>query len=519
MGWFSRKKKRRNPPPDSGAYPSARWAEEEDLEAIGAFEPEGIPIGYFEGRQFYDGAPRSDKETKPHRTIIGDTGSWKTSGLYIPWALSLKDYNIIAVDTAGDYASTILRYRSTLGHSYVVDPSGMTDEMDIGSSIRALWSPTADFLCVGNPLIFPSRAERVTSFTSRSHRGGGDNAAFFTSLSQRGIQGTMMAQALHAPKHATLPDIIKLFNNDFFAWVRWLFRENDVDPVVRDLLNPFHIPEARQYELKSILDVINTVASDTKWISNAAISRSLRGSDFSYAPPTDDVFTVTLCAPLHLLADGFDRLIAMHLGCAATQLQAKRRAKGTIIICDELAQYCSDAVAETISRLFATGRKYNCRVFISVTSLGQLKQCFRHGTYNDVLGNSGVIHVMHAADPDTTTFLKELSGQKIAYSRSSTRGSSDGKNTSSQTTSPHEVPVLRAHEARGVSSRSQIVVFDQCPHLIFAEKERYFENPELNARAGKNPFAKKQPPELPAKTRKARRKKVDEVAILKKVWG
>jgi type IV secretory pathway TraG/TraD family ATPase VirD4 len=372
MGWFTRKKPNR--PPDNGAYPNARWGDKDDLDGIGAFEPKGLPIGYFEGTEFYDGAPLSDKETKPHRTIIGDTGSWKTTGLYVPLALhdATKDFNLIGVDTAGDYSSLILPWRSKLGRSYVVDPSNMLDEIDIGSSVRAQWSPTADFLNATDPLELPSRAETVTAFTSRSHRGNSETATFFSSLSQRAIQGAIMAQALHAPKNATLPDIIKLFNGDFLGWVRWLFKEKDIAPAIRDLLHPFHVPEKRQFEQKSIIDVIHTVSSETKWILNAAIARSLSGSDFSYAPSTDDVFTVTLCAPLHLLADGYDRFLAMHLGCAATQLQSKRRAKGTIIICDELAQYCSDAISETIARLFATGRKYKCRIFIAVTSLSQL---------------------------------------------------------------------------------------------------------------------------------------------------
>ena len=490
MGLFFGEKKKapRFTPPDSGANPNARWARRWDLENIAegranAFEPFGLPVGEFEGQTFYDSGI-----LKTHRTIFGGSGSGKTS-LYAKILLSdqARDKNVITVALAEDLPAITLPWRSKVSDSYVVDPSGMLADagVDIGDSELARWGPHADYLSVSKPKIFPSRAEGLTSYLSRDD----GREKFFLPMSQRVIQGVTMAKAIHDPQHATLPDIIKIFNGDFFGWVRWAF-EQDLDPRVRDLLHPFHLPKGKEFDVRSIFDCINTVAAETKWLLNAAIANSVSGSDYSYTPPEKYPQTITLCAPLSQLKNGYDRLLAMHIGCATDQIQAQPNKRGTIIICDELARYCTDEIAKSLSRLFSTARKYNCSVMVSATSLGQLEsECFRHGTHHDVIGNSSVIHYLNVSDAQTTTDIKNSAGDRIAYTQSRTSGTSaDGKSTSSTTINPKEVPLIRQTEVRSVSTECQIVKMDGCAPLIFAEKRGPWDIPELKERSGKNPF-------------------------------
>jgi type IV secretory pathway TraG/TraD family ATPase VirD4 len=509
MGWF--KKKHR--PPDSGAYPTSRWANLDDLKSLdegreNAFEPNGgLPVGHIDDREFYDPGV-----FKRHRAIFGTTGSGK-SNLYTKLCLSnaAKEYNIIAVDTAGDLSANILKWRSMVSRCFAVDPSGLLRGVNIGKTKLARWSATADYLRDGSK-ISSSRAERLASYISRNH----ERDRFFSLLSQRGIQGGIMAKAIHDPNHATLPEIMKLYDEDFFEWVRWLFRQRNIDPRVLRLLKTFLLPKGKEFEIRSLFDVITTVASETKWLLNEEIEDSYSGHDFSFAP-TDDTYTVMLCAPLNKMADGQSRSLPIQLGCAIDQIQTKSNAKGTIVIADELPWYCSDAVADSLRRLFATGRKYGVCAMVSATSLSQLsKECFKNGTHNDVLGNCSVLHYLNLTDLETTDFVKTLSGERVAYSQTRTRGFSDGKSSSSSTISPHTVPLIRAQEVRSVSRKYQIVRMDGCPHLIFCENRPFYEMPELKARAGKNPFLKDSA--VPAPKSKAKRKKVDEVAILTKVW-
>jgi type IV secretory pathway TraG/TraD family ATPase VirD4 len=180
----------------------------------------------------------------------------------------------------------------------------------------------------------------------------------------------------------------------------------------------------------------------------------------------------------------------------------------------------SEELSETIARIYATGRKYNLRVYVAVTSLHQLEECFPNGGHHDVLGNSGVIHMLNVSDPETSRFIKDMSGEKTAVSISRSSSSQSGmhgsSSSNSSTATPHGVPVIRAEQVRGIADNSQVVLLDQCPYLIYAETKSYLEIPQLASRAGKNPFWIDGPAPKP---KRRKRKKVDEVAILLKRYG
>jgi type IV secretory pathway TraG/TraD family ATPase VirD4 len=213
----------------------------------------------------------------------------------------------------------------------------------------------------------------------------------------------------------------------------------------------------------------------------------------------------------------------MGIGCALSQLQDSPGEVPTVFILDELPQYCSETVSKIVAGIYSTGRKYNLRVYCAATSVGTLaKDCFPDGRHQDVLGNSGAIHILNVSDPESSRFIKELGGEKAEYSYSRTRGwnsnSNGGGSTSSTTTTPHSVPVIRQESVRAIADDSQVVLLDQCPYLIYAQTKIYREVPKLAARAGKNPFFNDN--KSPAKGRTPKRKKkVDEVAILLKAYG
>lgn len=312
--WFG-KKEPKHKPPDSGAQANFRWGNADDIARIGGFEEVGLPVGFIEDKPFYHPARR-----KPHGLVLGNTGTGKTTRVFAPLALSdaASKMSIVAVSTAADWAGICLRYRSKLGPSWRLDPADMLAGLDLGSTKAAGYSPTADFLSASDRLRFPARSERLTGMCIRSHQG---HDRFFYSMAQRALQGAIMAQVHYAPKNCDLPAVAKLFNGDFFAWVRWFLRAPDIDPFIRDLLRPFLVEQGKEFELKSLLDVINTVASEMKWILNEALSNSLRSPDFSFARFACEVCTATLCVPQNLLADGFDRWLSMAIGCALSQLQ------------------------------------------------------------------------------------------------------------------------------------------------------------------------------------------------------
>jgi type IV secretory pathway TraG/TraD family ATPase VirD4 len=327
------KKESKNKAPNTGAHGDSRWASEADLERIGAFEEIGLPVGYVNGRPFCHPARR-----KPHGGVIGGTGSGKTTKVLATIALSdaASKMSLVSVETAGDWSGICLPWRSKLGPCRRVDPTDMMHGVNLGSTKIARYNPMAEYLKVSDRLRFPSRAEKLAAMSVRSK---GSHDRFFYSMAQRAHQGAIMAQARYAPRNCHLPAVAKLFNDDFFEWVRWLLRAPDIDPFIRDLLKPFLVEKGKEHDLKSLLDVINTVASEMKWILNEAISDSLKGSDFNFAQLAHEVGTVTINAPISLLSDGFDRWLSMVLSCALSELQDAPGPIPVVFLLDELKQY------------------------------------------------------------------------------------------------------------------------------------------------------------------------------------
>jgi type IV secretory pathway TraG/TraD family ATPase VirD4 len=514
LNWF--KEEPKNKAPNTGAHGNFRWAHDADLQRIRAFEEIGLPVGYLNGKPFCHPAER-----KPHGLVLGNTGTGKTTRVFAPLALSdaASKMSIVAVDTAGDYSGIVLPYRSRLGPSWVLDPLNMLKGIPLRSTKPGCYSPTAHYLR-SDPKRFSNRAGKLAGMCIPTN---GNHERFFYKMSKRAIQGAIMGQARYAPNNCSLPAVADLFNGDFFEWVRWLLEDPGIDKSVRDLLHPFLTEQGKERELKSILDVINTIASEMEWIVNEEIADSLKNSSFSFASLADEVGTVTLCAPMNALDDGFGPWLSMILGCALTELQNTRGKIPVVFILDELAEYSSETVSKIVARIYKTGRKYNLRVYCVATSVGALERdCFQNGRHQDVLGNSGVIHVLNVSDPESSRFVKEMSGEKTAVSvsrSSSSQSSPQGSSSSRSTTAtPHGVPVIRQEEVRGISDNSQVVLMDQCPYLIYAETKIFKEVPKLAARAGKNPFWKDSPAPKP-QSRKQKRKNINEVAILLKDYG
>jgi len=440
----------------------------------------------------------------------------------VPTGLSnqASKFSLVPVDTAGDVTGLCAKYRSTLGPCYRLDPLDMMRGVNLGSTKLVGYNAMADYLCVNDRFRFYSRASRLTKICIPQNDA---RERFFYRMAQRFWRGAMMAVARYYPKHANLPAVAKIFNDDPFAWVRWLMKQEGVDPFILDLLRPFLTEPGKEHEIKSIADVLNTIHSETEWMLNEALAECLCPSPLqpvlNFAHFAKEVGTCFVNAPLAELDEGFDRWLQVILGCSMSQLQRERGDFGTVFQCDELRQYCSEPISHLISRLFTTGRKYNLAVQIVVTSTKQLEECFPHGRHHDILGQAGAIQIFNVSDPASSEFVRLLGGEQTAFAVTRTRNSQWAGNgfqsSTGSSTSAKGVPLIRQEQVRGIDADCEVVMLDECPNLIFAEATRYTDFPEWAERAGENPYFKTEPK---PRVKKPRRKKVDEVAILKKVW-
>jgi type IV secretory pathway TraG/TraD family ATPase VirD4 len=506
-----------NHAPETGAHGSFRWANRNDLERIDAFRKAGLPVGWFEGVPFFHTG-----DIKPHGLVIGNTGSRKTTGVLANIGLSdfASKCSIVNISVSPDWSAICLPYRSKLGPCWRLDPAGMLDGLDLGATKLGHYNPLGEYLRVRDRVQFPLRAAKLAGTFIRTHD---SRDRYFWQMAQRAVEVGIRGLALHAPKYCNPHYLAKIFNEGFFGWVKWLSECKDLDEFTLDLAGPF-LPAGPGMEMaKSIPEAVNSVYAELRWL-NETLAASTKRSDFSFRSFADEVSTCDICAPLNLLHEGWDRWVSLIAECALSELQESAMPKPVIFLFDEVATYASESMAKTISRIYSTGRKYNLRVYCAVTSLSALERAFPDGGHNDVLGQSGVIHFLSVSDPRSSGFVKEMGGEKTAISVSSSHssGSSGGaggwSSNNSTSRTPHGVPVIRSEMVRAIPANRQLVMLDQVPYLIYAEKRSFLEVPEHRARAGQNPFwSDDQRPTSASETK--RKKKIDEVALVLKDYG
>jgi type IV secretory pathway TraG/TraD family ATPase VirD4 len=128
MGWWGPNKKEReetfkklashNPPKNI----ETSWATDAVMEALGLFEPNGIPIGYSQESDrpiYYNGST--------HGLTLGGTGDGKTTTQLLPMLLSdtLRETSVVCFDTMGELAAVSADYRRRFGPVHIVNPMHM----------------------------------------------------------------------------------------------------------------------------------------------------------------------------------------------------------------------------------------------------------------------------------------------------------------------------------------------------------------------------------------------------------
>lgn len=425
------------------AHGGARLAQNADLRKAGLFRRTGIPIGYSPtGRALrYPGVG--------HLLTVAAARTGKGATLLINALLSWEG-SCICIDPKAELAAVTAHARARFGDVYILNPFGMLPDALRGLR-QARFNPM-DILEVSSPA-FHAQCDKLAAGLVWDE---GREGMHFTTAARTLVSGVIAALKRHGrPCEQNLAAVARVINGDIAGFCR-LAVQSTADPFIVDKLSRIAYADPQSREAQ---DVISTARTQLAFISNAAISESLSGSDFRFAdlkrrPGT----TVYICLPLNML-DVCDKYFRLVLETALADLLSEGRQGNrnpVLAIIDEMAQLGPNMKSLENAMGMAAGAA-GLQLWCVLQDLSQLKGMFAQ-TWETFIQNCGVTMWFGARDQTTREYVSKLSGasEVLSRSRSVSFDPRTGAPMVSDSMSQHGRPLLLPHEVGQIAPDEMI---------------------------------------------------------------
>jgi type IV secretion system protein VirD4 len=246
------------------------------------------------------------------------------------------------------------------------------------------------------------------------------------------------------------------------------------DEFIGQALSRFAEKEAaNKGELASI---ISTAKTQTQFIGNKAISRSLSGPGFRFRDLKFRKTTVYLVLPTRYLAT-CGKWFRLVLASALDDLLREERGDYPVLaIMDEFAQLGRLAVIENALALTAG---YGLQLWPVLQDLTQLQEHYPT-RWETFLANAGVQQYFAPREKTTSDYVSYLTGVAEVGSLSTSQSmNQDGTESLNQSFGENEMPRFHPHEVRQIDRNQSILFMDVVKDHVMARRKPYYEIPEF----------------------------------------
>lgn len=465
----------------ANAHGNARFATDDDLRKAGLFKRKGIPIGYSStGRALrYPGVG--------HLLTVAATRTGKGATLLINALLSWTG-SCWVHDPKAEIASVTAYARSRFGEVSILNPFGMLPNALWG--LRQVRFNPMDILDPASSAFHVMCDKLAAALVWDEGREG----THFTTAARTLVSGVIAALKRHGrPCEQNLASVARVVNGDIAGFCREAV-QSTTDPFIVDKLSRIAWADPQSREAQ---DVISTARTQLAFISNAAISESLSGSDFRFSdlkrkPGT----TIYICLPLGVL-DVCDKYFRLVLETALADLLSEgQQGNGNrvLAIIDEMAQLGGNIKSLENAMGMAAGAA-GLQLWCVLQDLSQLKGMFEH-TWETFIQNCGVTMWFGARDQTTREYVSKLSGvsEVLSRSRSVSFDPHTGEPLVSDNMSQHARPLLLPFEVGQIAPNEMIAFVEgvRCGP-VRAKRKFYFkvfrrgqyaDNPYVNPSRG-----------------------------------
>jgi type IV secretion system protein VirD4 len=353
-----------------------------------------------------------------HLFLSAPPRSGKARDILIPALLQYDQGSCIVIDPKGQLAAVTAAHRARprteggLGQRVIVlNPFGILPA-ELGS-MSANFNPMATLDSASDT--FGADCDNIAD-SIVTHEGGDRENHW--SDSARGLVAALIAHLaanLKDPKSKTLAMVRRVITSpDLLLTAALEAQAGDDDFIAEGLKRFAEIDAENKGELASIISTANT---QTRFIGNRAIARSLAGSDFTFADLKTQATTVYLVLPVRYLAS-CGKWFRLVLASALDQLLNETKGLPVLCILDEFAQLGKLAVIENTLGLAAG---MGVQLFPVLQDLTQLMELYPK-RWESFLGCAGVQMFFAPRENTTAKYVSELCGDMTVKVPSESKG-------------------------------------------------------------------------------------------------
>jgi type IV secretion system protein VirD4 len=242
-------------------------------------------------------------------------------------------------------------------------------------------------------------------------------------------------------------------------------------------------------DTRDIASAINTAITQTDFLDDPMIARSLSGSDFTMLDLKRGITTLYVVLPANKL-DAYARFFRLLVVSAIDQLTSTPGGVRTLLMLDEFARL---GHLSAIENAFGLAAGYNVQLWPFLQDLNQLKDIYAN-RWETFLANAGAIQVFTPNDMFTAeyfskrcgTYTKEIgSRQQHEISEGQFEQGFTGETKSASSVG---VPLMRPQDFLGMDKATQIVFFSSSAKPFRLLRTPYFLDTKFKALADADPF-------------------------------
>ncbi|WP_052027053.1 type IV secretory system conjugative DNA transfer family protein [Rhodovulum sp. PH10] len=455
------------PEEEPDTFGGARYAESstEAEKMSDLLGPTGIYLG--EMVSIGDKAPPTLRyHGNRHLLTVAPTRTGKGTCAIIPNLLTLNQ-SVVCIDPKGQNAAVTSRARRGFGPVYLLNPF---NEHNLGT---ARFNPLAH-LTIDSPNLIADVASLADALilTEGKEPHWPDSARDLVSaflLHLIATEGTS----------ATLPKMRRLVTQNEEAFLTTIV-------MMSRSPYPFISQPADRFKGSSdeIKNIISTAITQTKFLDDPAIARTLEGNDFSIGDLKRAPGTVFIILPARYIS-AYARYFRLLVVSTIDQLTATPGGVRTLLLLDEFAQLGHLSAVETA---FGLAAGYNVQLWPFIQDLNQLRQIYDN-RWQSLLANAGVVQWFTPNDTFTAEYLSNICGQRTITTTTQSRSTgANNQSSSSITYGETGVPLIRPQELTGMTLSNAIITLAGLQYPIHASRTPYYAQSALTGLYDADPF-------------------------------
>jgi type IV secretion system protein VirD4 len=391
--------------------------------------PRPIRFGFFydEDRDRMDPNLPVDYWGERHALVFGVNGSGKSTRFLVPNLVRMQGESVVVVDVKGELLVQTHRARRAAGNDVkVCNPYGLHGVPSDGFNPLHGLDRDPDLLYDRAKLLAHAIVEE-----------GDPRNAFFNDSARGWLTAGIMMEVIQASREGRTPSLVKAR-----AWCLEPDRWAKTDEGKEKLVAGVSINARRAYkeggalaglvarftggnlqDMKSMQDVLNTLAVETEFLLSGPIARDLETGDWDFAQLKEKPTTVFLVlAPEHI--QDKRRWTRILVSCAL-HAQLKPGKVNTIFILDEFR--ASIGKLPIVNDFWALLRGFGVRMLLLLQSVVQLK-ALMGAEWENYAGQAGVVATIGPpGDLETAEWMSKRGGNRTVWQDGFNRGERDGQ--------------------------------------------------------------------------------------------